>query len=215
MPLVLRPFAPAPDSKTVPLRLHGYPQNSSREVSPASTFSMPLLRIPASVAGHNVPAPVPRPDGGSNQQCGVHHNQFMDSGASAKTFGLQAGQPCGWYSVTVRASVIPAGVFLRQWQARTGGNRDTAANQSLRHHARQTGREQERLPPISCKRVIAPTAVLVCSVEVPGVRSVKPEQRFLRFRYRGFTDHHHIRVLTQNCAQATGDVMPTRVLTCV
>ncbi len=165
MPLVLRPLRSSPDSKTVPLRLHGYPQNFIERVSPASTFSMPLLRMPAECCRHNVPAPAPRPDGGSNHAMWVHHNQFMDGSTSAKTFVITGGQPCGWYRVTACASVIPSRLFLRRWQARTGGNRDTACEPSLRHHARQTGREQERLNAHICKRVIAPTAVLVCSVE--------------------------------------------------
>ncbi len=215
MPLVLRPLRSSADSKTVPLRLHGYPQNFIERGSPASTFSMPLLRIPAECCRNNVPAPVPRPDGGSNHAMWRHHNQFMDGSTSAKTFVITGGQPCGWYSVTACVSEIPIRRFLRRWQARPDGSRSTACGPVLRHHARQTGREQERLHAHILKRVIAPTAVLVCSVESTRCRSVKPEQRFLRFRYRGFHRPHHIRVLTQNCAQATGECHAERVLTCV
>ena len=79
-------------------------------------------------------------------QCGIHHDQLMDGSPSAKTFVITGGTAL-WMVQSDGTGVgnsQQAFFFVSGWcgLAAVGTQR---ANQSLRHHARQTGREQERL----------------------------------------------------------------------
>ena len=79
-------------------------------------------------------------------QCGVHHDQLMDGSTSAKTFMITGGTTLRMVQRDGSRIGNPQQAFFF-----VGGRRGLAAigtqraNQSLRHHARQTGREQERL----------------------------------------------------------------------
>ena len=79
-------------------------------------------------------------------QCGVHHNQFMDGSTSAKTFVITGRAALRMVQRDGMRIGDPHKTFFfvggRRGLTAVGAQR---ADQSLRHHARQTGREQERL----------------------------------------------------------------------
>ena len=80
-------------------------------------------------------------------QCGVHHNQFMDSGTSAKTFVITGGAALRMVQRDGTRIGNPQQAFFfvsgRRGLAAIGTQR---ANQSLRHHARQTWKRAGKAP---------------------------------------------------------------------
>ena len=131
----------------------------------------------------------------------------MDRGTSAKTFVITGGATLRMVQRDGMRIGDPHKAFFfvggRRGLTAVGAQR---ADQSLRHHARQAGREQERLHAHILQTRDRPhrrVGMQRGKYQVPSERCLNGD--FCGFGIADFTDHHHIRVLTQNRAQATGE----------
>ena len=172
---------------------------------------MPLLRLPPVIPGITVPAPVPRPDGRSITQMAVcsptSHPFWRWRYSSAKTFVITGRAALRMVQRDGTAVSIPM---------TTRFSSSVAARQHDGVVAQRAGPVAAPSPPVrlevggaahalilqTCDRPTAPHAVGMQRGKVPGVRSAVARTAISAISVRrDFTDHHHIRVRTQNCAQ--------------